>query len=304
MRSPRLPLLAFLALSFGAAACGGVADEISPTPSSTSPDSSSTSTSTGVADVSGSASFTVMSDRPTEGSSAGASYRRQASLSPKSTCTTTTIGGCTVNPCSTSSSWPSADGEPATVPNAGSVTIGGAEMAPASLAPGGNAGYASETVDGIAWNAGGEPVTLTWQHFPGDPSQPGGTIALASPAYVALMAGSAFAAAPRTVPRDQDLVIAWTPDTTPSTADQVLVDVTAGSTQISCDFSLALGTGVVPSAALEYLTAGAGTYDVHSKEYAYQNLSGADGAQWSMAFNVDAHARTSDGLATGAITIQ
>jgi hypothetical protein len=83
-----------------------------------------------------------------------------------------------------------------------------------------------------------------------------------------------------------------------------LIDLTSTSTQIVCEYSASAGVGVVPAAALQSLPAGAGTFDVHSKEYASLHLGSGSGAQWSVGFNVDAHARTSYGLSFGAVTFQ
>jgi hypothetical protein len=41
---------------------------------------------------------------------------------------------------------------------------------------------------------------------------------------------------------------------------------------------------------------------IHSKESASETLNGVNGEQWAVGFNVDAHARTSYGVATGSVT--
>jgi|HubBroStandDraft_1064217.scaffolds.fasta_scaffold125047_2 hypothetical protein len=46
------------------------------------------------------------------------------------------------------------------------------------------------------------------------------------------------------------------------------------------------------------------TYEVHSKGGASKILAGADGELFILNFNVDAHARTSYGLANGRVTIE
>ncbi len=80
------------------------------------------------------------------------------------------------------------------------------------------------------------------------------------------------------------------------------MDLNSGATQLVCIFSVSAGTGVVPTAALELLDPGAGTFNVHSKEG--KALRGVDGTPWVLGFNVDAEARTMYGLAKGPVTLQ
>jgi hypothetical protein len=146
-------------------------------------------------------------------------------------------------------------------------------------------------------------VTFEWAHFPGNASQPGDRITLATPPYTALTASSAFAAATTTVSRKQDLSLAWTTDTTPAETDEFIVDVTSASVQVYCVFSAADGQGVLPATVLGSLDTGPGTYAAVSKTYASETVN--DGAgPWSLGFNVSALARTTDGLASGPVTIQ
>jgi hypothetical protein len=85
----------------------------------------------------------------------------------------------------------------------------------------------------------------------------------------------------------------------------VLVDLMIGTTQVTCAFSAAVGSGVVSAQVLQKgLVAGTGTYDIHSKEYASTPVHGPGGATWALGFNVDAHARASGGLATGAVVFE
>ena len=60
--------------------------------------------------------------------------------------------------------------------------------------------------------------------------------------------------------------------------------------------------GVVPASALAVVPAGAGSYNVHSKEGTTDKNVG--GSHWSFGFNVDAQARTSSGLAKGTVTFE
>jgi len=121
---------------------------------------------------------------------------------------------------------------------------------------------------------------------------------------VALVASSAFASSPSTWSRAQDVTLAWTADSPPSDIDQVLVDLSSGSTQISCAFGASASGGTVPMSVLQYLGAGPGNYDLHSKQYASQIVVAADGTPWEIGFNVDAHVRTSAGLAFGSVTFE
>src|ERR1700689_5002584 len=134
-------------------------------------------------------------------------------------------------------------------------------------------------------------VTLAWAHVPGEATQPGGSIMLGTPPYIALSGDSAFDTATSTVERTQDLTLTWTADSPASVLDKVLLDLGSGSTQLTCTFPASAGTGVVSAAALQFLEAGQGNYDVHSKEYTSETLNAADGTVWSVGFNVDAHAR-------------
>jgi hypothetical protein len=178
-------------------------------------------------------------------------------------------------------------------------------MSEVVLDPESDGSYMTQTVaQQLPWNTGGEMVNIQWAHLPGDPTQPGGSITLATPPYVALSPGSPLSTTPSVLARSQDMTLSWTSDSPPSVLDQVLVDVWLGSTQITCTFSAMAGTGVVPATALQALDAGQGNYDIHSKEYASETLNGVNGEQWAVGFNIDAHARASYGVATGAVTLQ
>jgi hypothetical protein len=248
----------------------------------------------------GSADFNVTSSVPIAGSTVGSSYTRNASFT-RTACTYTTIGACTVDPCYASSSSGTAT-DPAA--NAGQVSIGGAQMASLSLNPQGDGTYSQETIDGaVPWSTGAETVTVQWAHAPGNTTAGGGTMTLGTPPYIALAPGSAFADATATLARTQDLTVSWTSDTSPTALDTVSVSLISGSTLVYCGFSVSAGSGVVSAAALPYLGTGAASSGVHSKEYTSQTVTGADGAQWTLGFNVDATARTSYGLAQGSVTI-
>jgi hypothetical protein len=251
----------------------------------------------------GTGQFTVTSSRPTPGDNAAASYSVSVSFTNAApACATTTIGACTVNPCYMSSS-SSGDGA-VVLPNTGTVTLLGADMASLGIEPQTDGSYASESVSGeLPWPEGGSGVTFQWSHFPGDPGASGDELTLATPPYIALETGSTFAVAGNTVVRSQGLTISWTSDTPPSALDEVAVDVNSGSTQTYCIFNAAAGSGVMPAAVLGFLEAGNGTYSVISKAHAWENINEGDG-QWVMNFNVNALARASYGLAKGPVTIQ
>jgi hypothetical protein len=316
MRSRGILLLLLLASSLVAVGCGGhsfdgpsddtegdagggdsgvpaVADDGGP--GASSPADAGTSSGPG------SGSFTIMSDRPIAGSSTGASYHLEASFNfAAPSCAATTLGACTVNPC-----YGSGSGAASPFPGVGEIRFTGAELAALPLDPTGQGSYTTLTVQGeVAWDTSGESVSVAWAHAPGDSTRGGGSIQLASPPYVALSAGSALSTAAGTISRQQDLDLSWTSDTPASSADQVLVDVTLGSTQVVCGFAAAAGAGTIPASVLQALGAGTGTYDVHSKQYASVPLPGADDSTWPVGFNVDAHARAAGGLAYGAVTIE
>jgi hypothetical protein len=213
-------------------------------------------------------------------------------------CATTSIGPCTLNPCYgvVGSS---------NVPDVGQVVFRGGEMGSLAVDPSSTGSYMPYLVDGeLPWRAGGELVTVAWAHTPGDVALSGGTLTLAAPPYVTLLEGSTFADASPTLARTDDVTIAWTSDSAPGPLDQVMVNVETGTTQVVCGFSASAGSGVIPSLVLQSLDSGTGKYNVHSKEYATQNATGADGAPWKVSFNVGANARTSTGLASGAVTVQ
>jgi hypothetical protein len=234
-----------------------------------------------------------------KGSVTGASYYRKVTFT-QTTCTSTKVGACSVNPCA----FPSMpEGGTESVPDAGSVSIDGAQMTPLTLEPQADGVYAPISVGGqLGWTTGGSAVTFRWAHLPGNASEAGGSITLSTPPYIALAAGSAFADPTPTVTRSHDLTVSWTSDSPPTTEDQVAVDLNVGSTQVVCIFGVSAGTGVVPAAALGLLGAGPGTFNVHSKQN--KTLKGVDGTQWTLGFNVDAEARTSYGLAIGSVTLQ
>ena len=152
--------------------------------------------------------------------------------------------------------------------------------------------------------AGGESIALAWAHFPGSTTQAGGSFVAETPPYVTLSPGSAFADSTSTLDRTADLTFSWTSDTAPASTDLLGVYFDSGSTQIGCNFDASAGTGVVPAAALQALSAGAGSFDIHSKRVAGENLTAADGSTWSFGFNVDAYARASYGVATGKVTFR
>lgn len=280
-------------LSLLAVSCGGTS---APGTATSNPGSTSTSES-------GSGSFTVYGEAPAGGATAGAYYDYSASFSATSPpCTTTKTGACTVNPCY--SYLPqSSPSDP--LPNAGTLGLSGAEMSALSMNPQADGSYATEGVNGrIPWLHGGEAVVFQWSHVPGDASGPGDEISMATPAYVSLSADDPFAKQPAVIARTQDLTISWSTDTTAQATDDVSVDLYSGSTQVYCIFGSSAGTGVVPAATLQALGAGDGTYEVHSKQSASKTVTGPDGKQWKLSFNVDARARTPNGLASGSVTFQ
>jgi hypothetical protein len=263
-------------LGFGIVACGG----------------ETTSTSSG-----GTGELYVHSFVPTAGSSVGASFDRRVTFTD-SPCATPSVavGPCTLNGC-----YQAGTTAESSSPNGGAITIDGAEMPPLTLVPQAD-GYAPSVVGGQrAWTSGGETVRFAWASLPGDDGG-GGAVTLATPPYVALAEGSAFASSTPSLSRSVDLTIAWTSDSPPVAADQLAVDLASGSSQLVCIFDASAGNGVIPAAALQLVPAGAGTYDVHSKEGATKKS--VAGTAWTLGFNVDAQARASDGLAKGATTFE
>jgi hypothetical protein len=269
-----------VALGLLAASCGGSSSSGSP--------------------ATGSGSFTVTSDWPVPGGIAGASYKRSVSFaSPASSCTTSSgSGACTVNPCY---------GAPpaAIVPEAGQITINGADMTSVVLSPESDGAYTPFVVAGqLPWNTSGDSVAFQWSHGPGNAGASGGSLTVPTPAYVTLAGGSPFATSPTTIQRNQDLDVSWSTDSAPGAADSIVVNVASGTVQVVCTFAASAGSGVVPTAVLQNLGAGNGTYDVHAKEYAYQDLMGDDGTAWTLSFNVQAEARTAYGVASGSVTLE
>jgi hypothetical protein len=250
----------------------------------------------------GSGELTVTSDVPISGSVTGASYTRGGGFTTaQPSCVSQTIGACSINPCFVGDLITSGD---APLISAGQVSIVGAEMNADGLEPQSNNSYASEVAEGLPWTTGGETVTFKWAHFPGESAEAGGEFAVTTPPYIALLAGSSFADRTDTLVRTRDLTISWSNDSPPGAFVLVNVNLWSGSTRVNCGFSATSGVGVVPSAALQFLAPGQGTYDVHSKQGASETLTGADGAPFVLKFNVDADARTSYGLANGPVTIE
>jgi hypothetical protein len=254
-------------------------------------------------DAPASATLTVTSQRPVENSSTGASYTLSVSFTETPTrCTNTTIGACTVNPCYRSTT-PTDPNVP--LPSAGTVTLMPASGTPFTVQPQNDGLYASETAVGeLPWTTGGQSVTWTWTHFPGNASQPGDQITLSTPPYIALTKDSAFNEVIATLVRTNDLTVSWTNDSPPSANDDVNVGVNAATTQVYCTFPASAGTGVVPAAALQMLQPGEGSYGIHSKQYASESMTAADLVPWSLSVNIDAAARSSYGLATGSLIIE
>lgn len=276
------------------ASCGGTSAL------ATAPDSGSTSSSTS---ESGSGSFTAYSEAPAGGAAPGAWYNFGVSFSvAPPPCTKTKIGACTVDPCY--SYLPqSSPSDP--LPNAGTVGLSGAEIATLSMKPQADGTYATEVVNGrIPWSDGGEMVVFQWSHVPGDVGGPGDQLGMATPPYISLPADAPFAKQPTVISRTQDLTISWSADTPAQPTDDVSVDLYSGSTQVYCIFGVSAGTGVVPAATLQALGAGDGTYEVHSKQSASKTVTGSDGKQWKLSFNVDARARMPSGMASGPVTFQ
>jgi hypothetical protein len=266
-----------------AAACGAKTDE-SPSPNPL-----------------GSAGFWIKSSVPAAGNTSGEWFTLDAEfLRPGATsCATSTIGACTINPCL--SPPPSVMGSDVT--NAGQVTVV-TSTTTAALEPESNGDYPTQTFDVAPWMAGGESITIAWAHFPGATNQAGGTFVAETPPYVTLSPGSPFADPTSTLDRTADLTFSWTSDTAPASTDMLGVYFGSGSTQVGCNFDASAGTGVVPAAALRALGAGAGSFDIHSKRGTGEDLTAADGSTWSFRFNVDAYARTSYGVAKGKVTLR
>jgi hypothetical protein len=302
--------LSLLLLSIAASACGGTVIDPgtepvggdSGMPAATDQDAGTEAGSSlpQAGPLTASGSFTVMSNPPNAASSAP-SYKRQASFSVQSSCSRATVGPCTLNPCAN----PAASTQPSPLPNAGEITIVGAQLTAAPLEPQTNGSYTPIVVAGQApWTSSGQAITVDWQHFPGDPTQAGGSIQLASPPYVTLTAASMFFEPTQALSSARSFTVAWTVEGAASQLDQVVVNLTSGPAQLVCGFGASAGSGTVPAAAIQLLPTGPATYGVHSKEYASQTLYGSNGATWSVGFNVDAQATASSGLATGSLTIQ
>jgi hypothetical protein len=238
---------------------------------------------------------------PAAGSTSGGSFTVAAEfLRPGATsCATSTIGACTINPCL--SPPPAVTGSDVT--DAGQVTVV-TSTTTAAIEPETDGDYATQTFDVAPWMAGGESITVAWAHFPGSTTQTGGTFVAGTPPYVTLSPGSPFADPTSTLDRTADLTFSWTSDTAPASTDLLGVYFDSGSTQVGCNFDASAGTGVVPAAALQTLGAGAGSFDIHSKRVTSENLTAGDGSTWSFGFNVDAYARTSYGVATGKVTFR
>ncbi len=273
---------AYLLLLALAVACGKTADSGTPDPR-------------------GSAQFWIKSSVPAAGSTTGASFTIDAQfLRPGATsCATSAIGACTINPCLTPP--PSVTGSDVT--DAGRVTLMTARVTDAIM-PESQGDYATGKFDAVPWMTGGDSITLEWAHFPGSTTEAGGTLTAETPPYVTLSSGSPFADPTSTLDRTADLVFSWVSDTAPTSTDDLGVYFDSGSTQVGCNFDASAGTGVVPAAALEALGAGAGSFDIHSKRYTSENLTAADGSTWNFGVNVDAAARTGYGVASGKVTFR
>jgi hypothetical protein len=249
----------------------------------------------------GSAQFWIKSSVPTPGSTTGASFTLDAEfLRPGATsCATSTIGACTINPCLLPP--PSVKGS--NVTSAGTVTIVTSTTTEA-LEPESDGDYATGKFDAAPWAVGDESLTVEWAHFPGTTTQAGGSLIAQTPPYVTLSPGSLFADAVATLDRTADLTFSWTSDSAPTSRDLLGVYFDSGSTQIGCNFDVSAGAGVVPAAALQALGAGAGSFDIHSKRNTSEKLTAPDESTWSFSVNVDAWARTSYGVASGKVTFQ
>jgi hypothetical protein len=283
----------FISAVFVLVGCGARASDLST--------DTNASTSNG-GSVSRSVNVTVSSDRPNEWSSAGASFTTKAAVVIEPGCTSTTVGPCTYNPCSVPPTTPTGV---APVPNVGAIAISVAGGALAMLEVQADGTYPSLVTSATpAWESGGETLSVQWANAPGDPGLPGGSVTFATPPYVALEEGTAFAANPGTISRGGDLTLGWTTDTVAGSADQLVVDVTTNPAQLLCEFAASAGAGTIPAAALALVSPGAAKYDVHAKEFGSESLLDGSGERWSAGFNIDAHARTASGLAYGAITIE
>jgi hypothetical protein len=250
----------------------------------------------------GSAQFWVKSSVPTVGSTTGASFTFDAEfLRPGATsCATYVIGACTINPCLAPP--PSVKGSDVT--SAGPLTVVTASTT-ASIEPEGDGDYETGTFDAAPWALGGDSITVQWAHFPGSTSQAaGGALVAQTPPYVSLSPGSPFADPTDTLDRSADLTFSWTSNSAPTNTDYLGVYFDSGSTQIGCNYDVSAGTGVVPTAALQVLGAGKGSFDIHSKRYTSEKLMAPDGSTWSFGVNVDALARTSYGVASGKVTFR
>lgn len=278
--------VSILGVAFGTAvaACGGA-----------------TTDESSIGNVTG--AFTVETDAPSSATPVGASYTLKGGFTSASpACASQRVGACEINPCPVTALID--DGE--ALVQAGPVTIFGGAMSASSLAPRSDNVYAPDVVAShVPWTTGGEPMTIAWAHVPGDTSRSGGEFTLATPPYVTLAAGAPFAdAAPSKLSRDQDLRLSWTNESPPTARDQVNVDLRSGSTEVICTFDAVAAHGVVPAAALQSLAAGAGSFDVRSKEHAAQSLPTSNGSAWTLQFDVDARARTAYGVAKGDVTFE
>ena len=274
--------LVFVALSTAALACGG--------------QTSSTSSTGG-----GSGELALVTSVPVSGSTEGASYEVLASFTKGArACSTRTIGACVVDPC-----FAQERSAGAAKPNAGSIVVGGADMTAISLDPGNDGSYSSNEVTGLVpWKTSGETVMFQLQNAPGDTSTSNDRVTQATPPYVALTAASAFASKTDTLARDQDLALSWTTDSAATAADLIVAEFASSDAQVLCSFDASAANGVVPAQALASLGAGDVSYEIHSRTTSTKEIVDAQGASWTVAFNVETRARTSYGVAAGSVTLE
>jgi len=269
----------------------------------TTPLSNCGATSNGAvcSEISGGSGVVTVEIDPTPGDAGVTTTQLSAFFTSGSESTTSqqTFGACTLNPYGGEQGESGVQGP---APNPGSISVTASGFS-GSLYPACDGTYASLTsqqapvagsLASVAWNV---PAGNPWQFPTSTPSVP-------TPHFLAIAAGDALSTSSPSVPRGQDLTLAWTVGGTPEELEQAILVFTQGNNTVSCTFPSSAHSGSIPAEALLQLGAGAASYSFFSQTLQQTSEPGTSFGGWEVDFAVQAVATTPTGLATGAITLE
>jgi hypothetical protein len=242
--------------------------------------------------------YTVSSTDVEQGYASGTMYRIPPVMAGgTSQCTTSTVGACQIQTCSTSGTGSGGD-VPITYTDSGLMTISGVQVndGTMTLTPG---AYGYTTVSGaVALFNGGDTVRFV---APGNPQgAPAFDVSLVAPTSVQVTS-PAFVQGSVAANAAQDLGVAWSGPATSDVTVQLAGGTAGTSASARCSFSGSAGHGVVPTGALTAIRAAGGNASIIVSAETKATRS-PDG--WQLSFSLLTYGLIPSGIAAGTLVLQ